>query len=144
MTTIKAGDDVDSKCLPSCGPGLVLAHTVVAMDGDKIVKVKCNTCQKTHTYRSPDSASEATAAKRKNARKKREEAANAASADFEVLAKEVDLSQAAAYSMKSALDLRQVVEHPKFGLGIVFAIKEGGKAEIVFRDGPRTLVHGRS
>lgn len=141
--SIKVGDDVDSKCLPSCGPNLVLAHTVVAMDGDKVVKVKCNTCNKTHTYRSPDSASEATAAKRKSARKKREEAANAAMVDFDVLAKEVDLAQAETYSVRNTLDVRQVVEHPKFGTGIVFALKEDGKAEVVFRDGPRVLVHGR-
>lgn len=143
MTTIKVGDDVDSKCLPKCGPGLVLAHTVVAMDGDKIVKVKCNTCNKTHAYRSPDSASEATAAKRKSARKKREEAANASMVDFEALAAEVDLGSAERYSIKKVLDVRQVVEHPKFGTGIVFALKEDGKAEIVFRDGPRVLIHGR-
>ncbi|MEL6186228.1 MAG: hypothetical protein AAFU79_16510, partial [Myxococcota bacterium] len=102
--SIKVGDDIDSKCLPSCGPGLVLAHTIVAMDGDKIVRVKCNTCQKTHTYRSPDSASEATAAKRKSARKKREEAATAAAVDFDDLAKSVDLSQAAKYSTKEPLE----------------------------------------
>jgi phage FluMu protein Com len=114
------------------------------MEGDKIVKVKCNTCQKTHTYRSPDSASEATAAKRKSARKKREEAANAAMADFDELAKEVDLGSAETYSIKKTLDVRQVVEHPKFGTGIVFALKEDGKAEIVFRDGPRTLIHSRA
>lgn len=142
--SIKVGDDIDSKCLPSCGPGLVLAHTIVAMDGDKIVKVKCNTCNKTHTYRSPDSASEATAAKRKNARKKREEAAAAASVDFEALAKNVDLTQAEQYSIKNSLDVHQVVEHPKFGTGIVFSLKEDRKAEVVFRDGPRLLVHSRA
>lgn len=140
----KVGENIDAKCLPSCGPGLVLAHTVVAMDGDRIVKVKCNTCTKTHTYRSPDSASEATAAKRKVARKKREEAVAAASVDFDVLSQKVDLSQASKYSIKANLEVHQVVEHPKFGTGIVFALKEDGKAEVVFRDGPRVLIHGRA
>lgn len=144
MSTIKVGDDVDSKCLPSCGPGLVLAHTVTAMDGDKVIKVKCNTCNKAHTYRPPDSASEATAAKRKNARKKREEAANAAMVDFDDLAKSVDLDAAEKYSIKAALQTKQVIEHPKFGTGIVFALKEDNKAEIVFRDGPRVLIHSRA
>ncbi|MBX2813866.1 MAG: hypothetical protein KTR25_18765 [Myxococcales bacterium] len=142
--SIKVGDDIDSKCLPSCGPGLVLAHTVVAMDGDKIVKVKCNTCTKTHTYRSPDSASEATAAKRKSARKKREEAAAASTVDFESLAKVVDLNQAQQYSIRAPLDMHQVVEHPKFGTGIVFSLKTDNKAEVIFRDGPRLLVHSRA
>lgn len=142
--SIKVGDDIDAKCLPSCGQGLVLAHTVVAMDGDRIVKVKCNTCTKTHTYRAPDSASEATAAKRKVARKKREEAAAAALVNFDALAEKVDMSAASKYSIKNTLDVHQVVEHPKFGTGIVFALKEDGKAEVVFRDGPRVLVHGRA
>lgn len=141
----KVGDNIDAKCLPSCGPGLVLAHTVVAMDGEKIVKVRCNTCTKTHTYRPPDSASEATAAKRKSARKKREEAAGTAgNVEFDELAKRVDLTRAEKYSVRSNLDVHQVVDHPKFGTGIVFALKEDGKAEVVFRDGPRVLVHSRT
>lgn len=141
---VKIGEDIDAKCLPSCGPGLVLAHTVVAMDGDKIVKVKCNTCQKTHTYRSPDSASEATAAKRKVARKKREEAAAASSVDYDALAATLDMSTATKYSIKMALDVHDIIDHPKFGMGIVFALKEDGKAEVVFPDGPKVLIFGRS
>jgi 3-oxoacyl-ACP reductase-like protein len=35
----------------------------------------------------------------------------------------------------------ELVRHAKFGLGVVQRV-EGGKIEVLFRDGPRTLAHG--
>ena len=65
-TGYTAGDEVDSKCT-KCK--LILAHTIVAMVGDQIARVKCNTCGGEHAYRPPPSASEATAKRRRAERK---------------------------------------------------------------------------
>lgn len=144
-TSYKAGDEIDAKCLPACGKNLVLAHTIVAMVGDKVARVKCNTCEKEHSYRPPDSPSEATAAKRRAERKKAqaESTRPLTAEDYDKLSRQVDLTQAEKYSMKMELDLNQVVQHPKFGVGIVVELREGGKANVVFPDGGRTLVYGR-
>jgi hypothetical protein len=45
---IKVGGEVDALC-NKCE--LTLAHTVIAMVGDKPAKVKCNTCKGEHKYR---------------------------------------------------------------------------------------------
>ncbi len=145
VTSYKVGAEIDAKCLPACGKNLVLAHTVVAMVGDRVARVKCNTCEKEHSYRPPDSPSEATAAKRRAERKKAQAEVGRVMTpeDYEKLSREIDLSQSTQYNMRMDLELRQVVEHPKFGLGIVVELKEGGKANVAFPDGGKTLVYGR-
>ena len=145
LTSYNAGDEVEAKCLPACGKGLCLTHTIVAMVGDKVARVKCNTCEKEHSYRPPDSPSEATAAKRRAERKKAqaESTRPLTGEDYDRLSRQVDLTQAEKYSMKMDLDLNKVVQHPKFGVGIVVELREGGKANVVFPDGGRTLVYGR-
>jgi len=146
LTSYKAGDEVDAKCLPACGKNLCLAHTIVAMVGAKIERVKCNTCQKEHKYHPPASPSEATAAKRRAERKKAQTDAAprlATPEDYAKLIKQVDVSSAAKYSMKMELDLNDVVDHPKFGVGVVTDLREGSKASIAFPDGGKLLAYGR-
>jgi ribosomal protein L44E len=147
ITSYKTGDEIEAKCLPACGKNLCLAHTIVAMVGDKIAKVKCNTCQKEHSYRPPDSPSEATAAKRRAERKKAQLEATprmATPEDYAKLIKQVDVSTATKYSMKMDLDIHTVIDHPKFGVGVVTDLREGSKASIAFPDGGRVLVYGRA
>ncbi|MDB4952673.1 MAG: hypothetical protein JWO36_242 [Myxococcales bacterium] len=38
----------------------------------------------------------------------------------------------------------ELVNHPTLGAGIVVRLVEGSKIEVLFRDGPKTLVHARS
>ncbi len=38
----------------------------------------------------------------------------------------------------------ELVHHPSLGNGIVLRIVEGSKVEILFRDGPKTLIHART
>lgn len=142
-TGYSAGDEVDSKCT-KCK--LVLAHVIVAMMGDKIARVKCNTCGGEHAYRAPPSASEATAKRRRAERK----AAVAESTigeitaeDYEKLIKGHDLTKAAKYSLKAPLGRHDVVDHPKFGIGLVVELREGNKAHIAFPEGGKVLVHSR-
>jgi len=39
--------------------------------------------------------------------------------------------------------LGEMIEHPKFGAGTVTAVSDGGKIDVTFADGKRTLVHGK-
>ncbi len=138
-----AGDEVDSKCT-KCK--LVLAHVIVAMVGDQIARVKCNTCGGEHAYRPPPSASEATAKKRRQERKATgaEKISRASASDYEMLVQGKDLSKPVGYSIKIDLEQDAVVKHAKFGIGIVTALKEGKKAHVAFPDGGRILVYGRA
>jgi hypothetical protein len=124
---------------------MVLAHTIVAMVGDQIARVRCNTCNGEHVYRAPLSASEATAQKRRAERKGSAESAPAKStpSEFEVLTKGKDLSRPSKYSPATKLALNDVIDHPSFGIGLVTELREGHKAHVAFSDGGRILVHSR-
>jgi hypothetical protein len=49
---------------------------------------------------------------------------------------------ARAYSVAERFATGELLEHPTFGLGVVSTATD--KIEVVFRDGTRTLVHGRA
>ena len=144
-TGYKAGDEVDSKCTKG-GCKMVLAHTIVAMVGDKIARVKCNTCGGEHAYRPPPTASEATARRRRAERKAAVALATATIAtaeDYPNLIKGHDISQPSKYSLRMTLNTNDVIDHPKFGIGLVTELKEGKKAMVAFPEGGRILAFGR-
>jgi hypothetical protein len=140
MTQYKAGGEVDAMCT-KCK--MLLAHTILAVDPQRGIpaRVKCNTCHTDRTYRSPDGTPRARKEPAEPARPGR--AGLVRESDFDRLMKNRDFSNNVRYSAKTLLALETIVDHPQFGLGLVTAIKDGNKAEILFRDGPRTLVHGR-
>lgn len=142
-TGYTAGDEVDSKCT-KCK--MVLSHVIVAMVGDKIARVKCNTCNGEHAYRPPPSASEATAARRRAERKAATGdavGAKTSASEFDALVKGKDLAEPETYSPKMALALDSVIAHPKFGVGVVTEIRESSKAHVAFPEGGRVLIYGR-
>lgn len=47
------------------------------------------------------------------------------------------------YSASRAFAPDELVNHPKLGAGIVMRVVDGTKIEVLFREGLRTLVHGR-
>ena len=47
------------------------------------------------------------------------------------------------YNIKLQLQTGQLLRHKKFGDGVVAELIEGGKASVIFEDGPKTLVHSR-
>jgi len=131
MATHKVGGEVDSFCT-KCK--LHLAHTVLAMVGIKIVRVRCNTCGSDHAFRSTPSRTRAPS----QARGSHERVV----ISFEQLLAGKDVAHAAKYSPKAAYGLDQVIDHPTFGLGIVSAVRED-KVDVVFKADQKTLVHGR-
>ncbi len=143
-TGYNAGDEVDSKCT-KCK--MVLAHTIVAMVGDQIARVKCNTCNGEHAYRAPPSASEATAKRRRAERKAAVADATVGQVtaeDYERLIQGHDLTKAQKYTMQQPLTHNDIVDHKKFGVGLVVEIREGNKAQVAFPEGGKVLVHSRS
>jgi len=46
-STYRTGGEIDTLCT-KCA--MTLAHTIIAMVGPRVVKVKCNTCGADHAY----------------------------------------------------------------------------------------------
>lgn len=138
VTRHRTGGEVDAFCT-KCK--MLLAHTIVAMVGDKIVRVKCNTCGGDHSYRgAPDArpASTRSAAAARPAREKVEKVI----ISFEQQLADKDVANAPAYNVRETFQVDQVIRHPTFGIGLVTAVR-GDKMDVAFKAETKTLVHGR-
>ena len=142
MGNLRVGMDVDAWC-SRCG--LVLSHTVEALVGDDIKRVHCNTCKAQHAYRphAPGEGPKPTPRAREDRPRRAGGAGLARASDYETYLQGRDPSDARRYSPKLSLRQGDLIEHPTFGLGIATGLKDGGKVEVLFRDGPRVLIHGR-
>ena len=128
MAEPNIGDRVDSYC-GRCK--MLLAHTVESIEGGKIKKCHCNTCGAQHAYRGK-------APKRIAGMPLVLEAS-----DFDKLMKSQDPDKAKKYATSDRFQPPELIKHATFGLGIVLTCKESNKIEVLFQDGPKTLVHGR-
>jgi hypothetical protein len=150
MSQHKVGGEVDAICtrcklFRADGRPQLLAHTILAMVGTKIARVRCNTCDSDHVYRSdaPSSSSSSGAprAPRAAASSSAETSRAAVSALDEI--RKRDPSTLQKYSIKVSFKEDDFLEHPTFGQGIVTAVR-GDKIEVAFKSETRTLVHARA
>jgi hypothetical protein len=144
MATHKVGGEVDSFCT-RCK--MLLGHTILAMVGTKIARVRCNTCGGDHVHRgAPGTTDKPTAAARAKAagtsRATKASAADKVVISFEEQLSGKDIANAPRYSPKDTYKVDQVVQHPTFGLGLVTGVR-GDKVDIAFKSEAKTLVHGR-
>lgn len=147
MATHKVGGEVDAFCT-RCK--LSLAHTILAMVGTKIARVRCNTCMGEHAYRSapgltdrPSASSSRSTSSSRATGASRAEKPEKVVISFEEQLAGKDIANAPKYSPKDTYQVDQVIQHPTFGLGLVTAVR-GDKADIAFKSETKTLVHGRS
>ena len=138
---LSAGDTVESHCT-RCKA--LFNHTIIAMVGSQVVRVKCNTCGSEHNHRPAKEAKvvQARAERIAAARAPRSKASAAAAASEESLWEEMirplDPDLAVPYSMERRFSANTLLTHPTFGLGVVSAALDG-KIEVVFRGGRKLL-----
>ncbi len=133
---LSAGDDVDSYCT-RCR--LDLGHIIIAMIGDKIVKVKCKTCGSTHTFRSTGVSRISSTVRRTGASERK---ATSMVATIEAVW-QAGIAEARGpevpYNMGIAFKVGDIIGHSVFGKGIVQRT-EFRKCLVIFRDKERMLV----
>jgi hypothetical protein len=134
-TPPRVGGEVDAFCT-KCE--LLLAHTILAMVGPKIARVRCNTCMGEHAFRGqvvPKGAAKPRAPRAASAAEKVVIA-------WEERLKSSDLTKARKYSPKESFAAEEVMSHPTFGYGIVTAVR-GDKIDVAFKAFEKTLLHKR-
>jgi len=131
-----AGGEVVSWCT-KCK--LELGHTIVAIVDNKPKKVKCNTCNSQHNYRSKPSESGKTARRAGRKRMTPEETYQ----EHIIRLSGGDLSSARKYRIDEHFSVDELIDHPKFGVGVVIAIVKVNKVETLFKDGPRLLIQNQ-
>jgi hypothetical protein len=52
-------------------------------------------------------------------------------------------SNAKIYNIKGNFRKDEIIDHPKFGIGLVLSIIQANKVEVFFKDGPRLLVQNK-
>jgi hypothetical protein len=130
--TTRVGGDVDGFC-GKCK--FVLAHTVLAMVGTTVARVRCNTCGSDHAFRRGPGAT---------APVQRQSATRPARTvlGFAAQIEARGVGTARAYSPSVTFQVDELITHPTFGLGIVQAVRQD-KVDVAFKASERTLVHGR-
>jgi hypothetical protein len=127
---ISAGQNINSYCV-KCKLNIV--HTIMAMNGEVISKVRCISCGGSHKFRNPLVAQKV---RKLKAKKGSGEEATAeivwAAGLAEAKGKEQD------YSMASKYRIGEIVNHQTFGKGIVIKLY-ANKCDMLFKDRERLM-----
>jgi hypothetical protein len=138
---LSAGSAIETRCSRCNG---VLNHTIVAMVGEKIVRVECDTCHGVHAYHpvkvpKDPAAAKATRQKAAAPRTAKVDPAVAAAAEWAVLQPDMDPAQAIPYDMNRTYSVKNLLSHPNFGLGIVQLVLPPNKIDVLFQEGKKRL-----
>ncbi len=130
MEKYSAGQNIDSYC-GKCK--LSRDHTIMAMDGEAIAKVRCKNCGGSHKFRNPADA--------QKVRKPRAKKGAGEEATTEIIW-QAGLAEAKGkerdYSMASKYRVGDVVNHQTFGKGIVMKLY-ANKCDMLFKDKERLM-----
>ena len=131
---LSAGDYISSRC-SKCKD--VTNHTIVAMVGDKVVRVECNTCGGVHNYRGTQVVVK-TKLVRPNSRPTAGRTSKAEE-QWQALLNDADPATAVPYNLQTPVADGALIQHPSFGLGRVVAIIRPNKMEVYFQSGIKLL-----
>lgn len=122
-----------------------LAHVIVSMVENKPAKVICKTCNSAHKYRLSGDMVPRRGASGKTPGTGRVAAPRSVMKIADLWEKRVAESTAKVpqdYSPMGTFLKGDVLQHTKFGMGVIEDVKPGGKIVVLFRDEERVLVHG--
>ena len=135
MSQLTVGKDVLSYCT-KCK--LNLGHTIVAMkDSKHIAKVKCNTCGTLQAFKDPSNAK---SSKTRTKKSLGTPSKVVSVADLWMEKMSTTKKKSTPYSMESKFVQGDIIDHVKFGPGIVEKVVDD-KIEVIFRHEIKTLVH---
>ena len=138
---------------------LILGHVVIAMVGKRPKKVECLTCHGQHAYKASEPGSRAKAASskasdtskkkasEKTPGKKRSKAKRGQEKEKELWKETLaqkDLTLAKPYTMADTYEIDDVINHNKFGMGIVTNVITPRKMEVLFENGRKCMVYNFS
>ncbi|BCS54370.1 hypothetical protein [Geobacter sp. SVR] len=148
-TTLSAGDIIEARCT-RCRD--ILNHRIVAMVGEKVVRVECNTCGGVHNYYPPPSAKSASSPRQASprtgataratstgTRSVKKDPVEAEQEEWSALRPAMQVERALAYDLNGRFTANTLLNHPAFGLGIVKQVIPPNKMQVLFEDGIKLL-----
>lgn len=112
---------------------VVLAHT-----SSKAAKLECEVCHTKNTFKVESASTTTKGGKKKTTKSTR----GSHKVRWEQLT-QGSSQEATPYNMKKAFEVESLIDHPKFGLGVVTALTNSS-IQVVFEDQERSLVHNRN
>ena len=133
IKVLSAGEHIASKCT-KCKD--TTNHTIVAMVGEKVVKVQCNTCGGAHNYRAEAKKKEPVARKTTAAKPR---ATTKIQKTWEELQEKANNEATVPYSMTTPMKIDMLIVHPTFGLGQIVNCIKPNKIEVQFQSDVKML-----
>ena len=142
---LSAGDTIEARCT-RCRA--VLNHTIVAMVGERVVRVECNTCRGMHNYHPlkekalpGEGRTSVLSSVRKEPvpRKSKKDPEAADREEWLALHPQMRSERAIPYNMNGKYRINDLVEHPVFGLGVVKLLVVPNKIAVLFETGRKLL-----
>ncbi len=123
-------------------------HVVLESAGTQIRSVRCKKCGSEGSFRAPREKARAalldfSKKKKAPAKTRRKKAPPSPAVVYAELMDGLDLDAAVRYNIKKPLAVGDLMDHPKFGVGLVTEIIDVQKARVVFPEGERVMVCNR-
>ncbi|MBN2357039.1 hypothetical protein JXO59_13060 [candidate division KSB1 bacterium] len=115
-------------------------HVITTVKEGEISRVKCKKCLDSHRYRPIDEKIKKKLAKLKKMKKAKKPSQSRETRKWNKLLEQADPENAISYRMGATYTEHDVIQHDKFGLGVVVKILEPGKISVVFSDGVKNMV----
>jgi len=131
------GAEIESLC-PKCKGATV--HVIEVIKSPTLMKVMCKACLNSHRYRPASTESAKKLVKAKKAKKAKVDPRTREERKWNRLLEQADKDKAVSYSMNSSFTENDIIDHTKFGVGVVVKILDHGKMSVIFQDGVRNMV----
>jgi uncharacterized Zn finger protein (UPF0148 family) len=135
----QVSEDIVAYCT-SCK--LDLAHVIVALDGEKVKKVLCKTCNKEHVYKAPKEAKVPSKKKKTTANSKKKTISPLE--EWERAMEQAKDAPIRAYAQDGSFKEGEKLDHSSFGKGLITKLIHPNKMEVIFEDGTKFMIRGSS
>jgi hypothetical protein len=135
----QVSEDIIAYCT-SCK--LDLAHVIVALDGKKVKKVLCKTCNKEHVYKAPKKGKSPVKKKKTTAKTKKKTISPLE--EWERAMEQAKDAPINAYAQDGSFREGEKVDHGSFGHGLITKLIHPNKMEVIFEEGTKCMIRGSS
>jgi len=135
----QVSEDIVAYCT-SCK--LDLAHVIVALDGEKVKKVLCKTCNKEHVYKDPKEGKVLSKKKKTTANSKKKKMSPFE--EWEMVMGQAKDAPIKVYAQDGSFGEGEKVNHNTFGQGLITKLIKPNKMEVIFKEGTKFMIRGSS
>ena len=137
---VEVGAEVEALCRTCKGPSI---HVIESVKEGVIKKVMCKACLNSHRYKPVEEQEKMTKATPKTKTRRTTTTKTKEERKWSRLLNKVDSESPLDYAMNERYKEKVVINHAKFGLGVVYEVIDQTKISVVFKEGTKILVQNR-